>query len=130
MSPSRPIFGSPETEELHFRKHDRFQVEIPGLARLIEHRGIYAVTVLDISKTGLRITCPRALPSGTRLEIKCQNVKLFGCVKYSREAGNEIYLGIEVDMVDAPSSGAQPPETGEIDLLALFPSNIQRLKRP
>lgn len=131
MSPSRLAAGSPAAEEVQQRRHDRHQVEIPGLLRLQETRGgIYAVTVLDISKAGVRISCPKALASGTRVEVKCLNTKMFGTVKYAREVGNEIYLGVEVDVVDAANMGAGTSSAAEVDLLTLFPTDVTRLKRP
>jgi hypothetical protein len=131
MIPGRLAAGSPALEKVQERRHDRYQVEIPGLLRLLETRGgIYAVTVLDVSKTGLRISCPQPFASGTRVEIRCQGKKILGTVKYAREVRNETYLGIEADLPDAASTAAGTTGTAEVDLLSLFPMDMTRLKRP
>jgi PilZ domain-containing protein len=131
MSPGHLAAGSPALERVQQRRHDRYQVEIPGLLRLLETRGgIYAVTVLDVSKTGLRISCPKPFASGTRVEIRCRSTKILGTVKYVREVRNETYLGIEADLPDTTSTAAGTTGAAEIDLLSLFPLDMTRLKRP
>jgi hypothetical protein len=131
MNPSRLAAGSPVAEKAQQRRHDRHQVEIPGILRLQEARGgIYTVTVLDISTTGLRISCPKAVASGTRVEVSCQSTKVSGSVKYARDVGTEIYLGIEVDAILSPTAHGDTSDPAEIDLLSLFPTNVSRLKRP
>ena len=130
MSPGHLAAGRLAPERVQQRRHDRYQVEIPGLLRLQETRGgIYGVTVLDVSRTGLRISCPKALASGTRVEIRCQNIKVLGTVKYSREVGNEIYLGIEADVVDTAATDPGTAGVTEVDLLSLFSTDAMRLKR-
>lgn len=109
------------------RRHDRYQVEIPGILRIQEMSGgIYMVTVLDISKSGLRLSCPVPVPSGTRVEVKCQSVKVLGRVKYAREDGHGFNLGIEADLVET-QKGTVAAE--ELDLMSVFPNNLTRLRR-
>jgi hypothetical protein len=80
--------------------------------------GIYMITVLDVSKSGLRIQCSRALDHGTRVEIQCHDFSIFGEIRYSRGmAADEFHLGFEATEVRT----AAGPQSGEIDLLHLFP---------
>jgi len=131
MSPVSLAAGSPAPEKAQQRRHDRYQVEIPGLMRLQEMRGgIYAVTVLDLSKTGLRISCAKAFASGTRVEVRCLGTKIVGTVKYARGVGDETYLGIEADLVGTATAAADLSGAAEVDLLSLFPRDVTRLKRP
>jgi hypothetical protein len=131
MSPGHLAAVSPALEKVQQRRHDRYRVEIPGLLRLLETRGgIYAITVLDVSKTGLRISCPKPVASGTRVEFRCQSTKILGTVKYAREVGNETYLGIEADPSDAAGTAAGTSGGATTDLLSLFPTDVMRLKRP
>lgn len=110
------------------RRHDRYQVEIPGVLRVQETRGgIYMVTVLDISKSGLRLCCPKLVPPGNRVEVKCQNTKVLGTVKYAREVGYEWNLGIEADAVANESGGLAG---AQVDLISMFPPHTLRLRRP
>lgn len=107
------------------RRHDRCVVEIPGILQLADVQGgIYAITVLDVSTTGLRITCAKAVQAGTRVEVKCQKLKIFGTVRYARDLGYEFHLGMEADRV---IDGAE--QIDSFDLLALLPAGASRLRR-
>jgi hypothetical protein len=101
------------------RRHRRFQMDMAGLLRIAGVAGgIYMISVLDVSKSGLRIQCPRALDHGTRVEVQCHDFSVFGEVRYSRGmAADEFHLGIEATEVRT-AAGMQ---AGELDLLHLFP---------
>lgn len=100
------------------RTQNRVAVRIPAILRLPEVRGgIFLVTVLDLSKTGLRITCPRALPSGSRLELKFNDVTVFGVARYSRAVEEEFQAGIEADGVKQSTGEFQ---SSDLDLTLLF----------
>jgi hypothetical protein len=123
MNQVRPTPAASE----NLRRHARHVVEAPGLLRLQETRGgIYVVTVLDVSKAGLRIVCPTAIPSGSPVEVKLHGARVFGTVRYAREVGYEFHLGIEADRVEAPVGISAGPE---LDLTLLFPVDITRLRR-
>jgi len=101
------------------RRQDRVAVQIPGILRLPETRGgTYLITIIDVSKKGLRVCCPQALASESRVEVKFNGSTVFGVAKYTRADGNEFHVGIEADKVETTASG---PEGGELDLLELFP---------
>jgi hypothetical protein len=101
------------------RRHRRFEMEMAGLLRITGVAGgIYMITVLDVSKSGLRIQCSRALDHGTRVEIQCHDFSIFGEIRYSRGmAADEFHVGIEATGVRT----AEGPLSGEVDLLPLFP---------
>src|SRR5713226_1657365 len=100
------------------RQNPRYPVETAG-SLWIEGMpsGVYAVTVLDVSKSGLRVRCPTALPNRTRVRVKCLGARVSGEVRYSRHIGqHEFHLGVEVD---SAAVGAQS-ERREMDLTLLF----------
>ncbi len=69
--------------------------------------GIYLITVLDVSKSGLRINCSTSLTTGTRVEVRCRGASVPGEIRYARDVGqNEFHLGVEA--------------TSEMDLTQLF----------
>jgi hypothetical protein len=73
--------------------------------------GIYLITVLDVSKSGLQVSCSAAFATGTRVEVRCRGVRVAGEVRYSREVlPQEIHLGIAADASE------------EMDLAQLFRS--------
>jgi hypothetical protein len=90
----------------------------PAVMRIADSRGdAYVVTILDVSKSGLRISSSTALPAGTRVELRCRGTAILGETRYARNVGGgEFHLGIQV--TDAP--GAARSEQGELDLWRLF----------
>jgi len=79
--------------------------------------GVYVVTVLDVSKFGLRVSCPIALPLGTRVKVACHGAEIAGEIRYARDVERDgYYLGMRAEAV---SRGGQTQD-GEIDLTALF----------
>lgn len=111
------------SQALGKRRHDRYFVEMPGLLRLEGTRGVYLITVLDLSKSGLRVRSVRSFPAGSRAEVVCQDKKVFGTVRYAREVGHEFNVGIEADRVEAPGGTRV---SGDLDLTALFPIESRR----
>ena len=106
------------------RRHDRFVVELPAIFRLRGNsRGSYLGTVLDVSRTGLRINCPTALLADTPVEITCINVTIEGTVRYARECDPGFHLGIEAQ--SAVRAGKRF-EGDDLDLMSLFPLQAKR----
>jgi hypothetical protein len=102
------------------RQHARYELEEPGFMRILGPPwGAFVVTILDISKSGLRVRCSLALPEGTTVELRCRSTQISGEVRYSRsvEAG-DIHIGILAESVLGM--------TGEVDLTLLFPDLVQR----
>lgn len=93
----------------------------PGVMRIQgkpDH--VFVVTVLDISKSGLRVSCASALPADTQVEVKCRGAGVRGEIRYCRDVKkNEFHLGIKAD---GASSGAGP-QNGKVDLTLLFKLN-------
>jgi hypothetical protein len=106
------------TKSLRQRKHERFVVKAPAILRLPQTPGAtYLITVIEASKTGLRISSPVTLPAGTQVEVRVLGSTVLGTAKYARGVENEFYIGIEADTVDPPIEGAQGEE---FDLTLLF----------
>lgn len=79
--------------------------------------GVYVVTVLDVSKFGLRVSCPIALPLGTRVKVACHGAEIGGEIRYARDVDRDgYYLGLRADTIF--QSGQ--PQDGEIDLTTMF----------
>jgi hypothetical protein len=100
------------------RTHERIGVKVPGVLRVPEARcGTYLITVLDASKTGLRISSPVGVPAGTRVEVRMLGATVMGVARYAREVDREFHVGIEADAVQNLSA---PVQTEEFDLTSLF----------
>jgi hypothetical protein len=77
----------------------------------------YLITVLDVSRTGLRVSCSTALPMGTLVEVQCRGAAVLGEVRYARNTGrDEFHLGVEAK----DATGIARQEDGKIDLTVLF----------
>ena len=106
------------SKNLQQRKHERFVVKAPAILRLpMTQGGTYLITVIEVSKTGLRISCPIALESGARVEVKVLGSTVLGTARYAREVEREFYVGIEADTVEPRIEGAQGDD---FDLTQLF----------
>ncbi len=82
-----------------------------------ERGGVYVVTILDVSKTGMRISGSVALKSDTHVEIMCRGERISGTVRYARNVGREeFHLGFRAD---DDSTGPKSAE-GDLDLTLLF----------
>jgi hypothetical protein len=67
-------------------------LRVPGMAG-----GIYLVTILDVSKSGLRVSCTRSLVDRTQVEVIYAKLKILGEVRYVREVElGTFHLGIQV----------------------------------
>jgi PilZ domain len=96
----------------------RYPVVEPGILRISGAVGdAYLITVLDVSKSGMRVSCSTALPVETQVEVQCRGSGVTGEVRYARNVGrDEFHLGIEVKNATA---GARNEE-GELDVTRLF----------
>ena len=68
-------------------------LQVEGLAT-----DVYVITVLDISRSDLRVSCPISVPAGSRVTVTACQANIIGEVRYTREVGpNEFWLGIKAD---------------------------------
>jgi hypothetical protein len=100
------------------RKDQRYPVEEAAVMRIEGvSGGVYVVTILDVSRFGLRVSCPIAMPLGTRVKVACHGVEIAGEIRYARDVEPDgYYLGVLADGV----SRAGLVQPGDIDLTSLF----------
>jgi hypothetical protein len=96
----------------------RFPVEEAAVMRVEgQAGGVYVVTVLDVSKSGMRVSCPISLPLETPVTVRCHGAEISGNVRYARNIGfYGFHLGIKANVV---SRGGQI-ENADFDLTELF----------
>jgi hypothetical protein len=98
------------------RKDPRNSVSVGALMHT-EGRSL-VVTILDISRTGLRVRCPIAVPALTSVEITWGEITVGGTIRYAREVeANEYNLGISADVL---STADGPADMEGLDLNSLF----------
>jgi len=94
-----PLQGRPARSNIDLRADRRYTVDVGGVLQVEGvPTAVYVVTVMDVSKLGLRVSCPVSIPVGTRVEVGCCDTTIFGQVRYASEVGpNDFYLGIRAD---------------------------------
>jgi hypothetical protein len=100
------------------RSDQRFPIEEAAVLRVEGVPGaVYVVTVLDVSRFGLRLSSPVAMPLGTRVKVTCHGADIAGEIRYARDVERDgYYLGVRADQV----SRAGHIQDGEIDLTQVF----------
>jgi hypothetical protein len=114
----RDSFAAPAAGSLQpKRKEPRSAVSAIANLRINGAPVVHAVTVLDVSRSGLRIRAGIPVPTGSRVDVLYGNVTVSGEIRYARElAPDEFNMGINADCV---TGGDQVPE-GDLDLTLLF----------
>jgi hypothetical protein len=77
----------------------------------------HPVTVLDVSRLGLRIRTGFFIKTDSRVDIVYKNATISGEIRYTRElAPDEFNVGVNADRL----TGMDQPEAGDLDLALLF----------
>lgn len=75
----------------------------------------HQATIVDVSRSGLRLQSPQALERGAVIEVTCLGAHIRGEVRYSREvSSDEFYIGVQADAASHVLG-----QTGTLDLTAL-----------
>lgn len=84
---------------IDLRADRRFHIEVAGLLQYEGMPGaIYVITVLDISRFGLRVHCPVPLSPGLRVEVSACGSRISSTVRYCTPSDDyEFYIGIKAD---------------------------------
>ena len=94
----------------------RFTVRIPCSLRTSGTSGhAVAATIVDVSRSGIRLQSPRPVARGTLVEVTCVAAHISGEVRYSREvSSDEFYIGVLAD-----ANTHVPGQSGDLDLTVL-----------
>jgi PilZ domain len=114
----RDSFPAPLGGSLELRRNDqRMVISVEAKLRLVGAEDLHTVTILDVSKSGMRIRSRMMIPAGTRIEVVYRNVVVAGEARYVRELGPaEFNVGVQADSVTEDDGNLR----GEIDLTGLF----------
>jgi hypothetical protein len=95
------------TALLELRKDPRYPVEmvarIKGLEPLTSTGVPSVAEVLELSRHGLKLKCPRFFVQGTLLQIRIENDFYFGKVRYCVPAGSDHELGVQIQEMGDPT---------------------------
>lgn len=99
------------------RRHVRENSAAPAILHVEGRAGGFLITILDHSKSGIRVSCSAQLPEGRRVKITYRGATLSGVARYCRPVrSDEFHIGIEADT----GSPELMSETGELDVSLMF----------
>jgi hypothetical protein len=118
---SGKIHPEPPADQHTFdrRREARYPAQEPAELELLygPRDPIYG-TVLDVSRSGLRIELPRRIHRGEEVKVKLQQNVIFGEVRYCRAVAGVFQAGIRIDeLVRPPADGGKHLSE---DTLALY----------
>jgi len=99
------------------RQEARYPVNVPGSVRIQgSAMETCEISVLDVSKSGLRIRSPKAIPEGTQVDVESSGATITGEIRYVRtlEEGG-FNMGIR-----AYSANEAEGRDGALDLTVIF----------
>ena len=114
--PSGPPAHAPSQER---RREARYPAQEPAELELLygPREPIYG-TILDVSRSGLRIELPRRIHRGEEVKVKLQQNVIFGEVRYCRAVSGVFQAGIRIEELVRPAS--DPKQHLSEDTLSLY----------
>jgi hypothetical protein len=114
----RDSFPAPLGGSFELRRKDlRTAVSVEAELRFVGTEDLHTVTILDVSKSGLRMRSRITVPAGKRIEVIYRNVVVLGEARYARELGpTEFNVGVEAHSVTEDGRDA----TSGLDLARVF----------
>lgn len=90
------------------RKERRYPTNDPAEVRVIPDSMSLSATVIDVSRSGMRIELATPVPKGVRIEIlmPTSRVVVFGEVRYCRRYGEAYHAGVMIEDVVQPKANA------------------------
>ncbi len=87
------------------RSETRYPTQYPAELELLPGPAepIYG-TVLDVSRSGLRVSLPRRVDRGAQVKVKLRDNLIFGDVRYCRAVSGAFHAGIHIQDLVRPSS--------------------------
>ena len=119
----QPAAGRQQIDSSHAerRTETRYPADDPAELELLFGSGqsIYG-TILDISRSGLRIALPQRINRGEQVKVKLQQNVIFGEVRYCRAASGVFHTGIRIqELVRPPASADQHLSEDALSLYAI-----------
>ena len=99
------------------RRHARENSAAPAILRVDGRPGGFLVTILDFSKSGLRVSCSSSVHEGRKVSITYRGRTLNGIARYCRPVtSDEFHIGVEADAL----SPGLTSDSGELDVTIMF----------
>ena len=93
-----------EPRDIERRSEARYPAQEPAeLEILFDGRPIYG-TILDVSRSGLRIALPQRINRGEQVKVTLNRNVIFGEVRYCRAVSTDFHAGIRIHDLVRPAS--------------------------
>jgi PilZ domain len=118
-SPSEPAKVDPPKIQVERRSEARYPAQEPAELETVlgGQEPVYG-TILDVSRSGLRISIPRRLERGEQVQVKLQRSVIFGEVRYCRAVSGGFHAGIRIEDLVRP--GGRKNEHLSEDTISLY----------
>ncbi len=100
--PPAEVLSQDRRREAHYPAQEPAELELLYGPR----EPIYG-TILDVSRSGLRIELPRRIHRGEEVKVKLQHNVIFGEVRYCRAVSGVFQAGIRIDELVRPAPDRQ-----------------------
>ncbi len=74
--------------------------------------------VLDVSRSGLRISIPKSIDRGAQVKLKLQHNVIFGDIRYCRSVSGAFHIGVRIEDLVRPAGWVSRHVAA--DLLSLY----------
>lgn len=95
----------PEDSAAERRSEPRYPTHEPAEIELEASEPIYG-TILDISRSGLRLALPKRIDRGGQIKVKFHQNVIFGEIRYCRAVSGGFYAGVRIRDLTRPSARA------------------------
>ena len=101
------------------RREARYPTSDPAAVQILNETGQLPATVLDVSRSGVRLRLQAAIPKGAEVKITLQrNVVIFGQVRHCRRCDSGFDTGVAIS--DLSQSAGTSAAHIDDDLLSLY----------
>jgi hypothetical protein len=97
----------PSEQDADRRTEARYPAQDPAELEILSSPGepLYG-TILDVSRSGLRIGLPKRIDRGEQVKVKLQGNVIFGEVRYCRAVSGAFHIGIRIENLVRPTARA------------------------
>jgi hypothetical protein len=118
-APQVPAPHAPATQVIERRSEARYQTHDPAEIEILPGPAVPLYgTVLDVSRSGLRVALSQRISRGQQVEVKLHRNVIFGEVRYCRAVSNGFHVGLRI--LDLVRPAGKRDEHIADDPLSLF----------
>jgi len=103
-APQAPAAQAPATQGIERRSEARYQTQDPAEIEILPGPAEpFYGTVLDVSRSGLRVALSKRISRGEQVKVKLHRNVIFGEVRYCRAVSNGFQVGLRIQDLVRPA---------------------------